>query len=178
MKMIMGLLTGPLAIALLVVTLLFGGVAGGVVIAGRMEAAEKKRQQDAREAAQAALRGPPKPERVPLVESGSNPFAPRYVPLGEPLHSNFIERNRVLIVEISLVTQRGEKAEALMQAEKLPMRARTLALLSEFPLAVATREDGSRELARLLREALNAQLQVKSGFAPVDEVMLTRYYVQ
>ena len=170
--------TSSLAIAFLVVTLLIGGVGAGFLIADKINKSDIERRRQERIAAEIAARGPPKPERVPLVKDQENPFNARYIDFGEEFTSNFKEPKRVLIVSITLMTQRGERAYRLLEDSKLPLRALTLATLSEFPLKQAVEPDGRLLLSQLLKRALNSEISSRTGFSPIDEVMITRFFVQ
>lgn len=171
-------LKAPLTISLLVVSLLSSGIYAGFIIAQKMEQSRLEHRRQQRIAAEIAALGPPKPERVPFIEERENPFKPRYVEFGEELTSNFKEPKRVLIVSIVLMTQRGERAFALLQDKKIPLRALSLANLSEFPLSTAITPEGSQILANTLKSALNADIRAKTGFSPIDAVLITSYFVQ
>jgi flagellar basal body-associated protein FliL len=170
--------TSPFAIALLVVTLLIGGVGAGFLIADKINKSDIDRRRQERTAAEIAARGPPKPERLPLIKDQENPFIARYFEFGEEFTSNFKEPKRVLIVSITLMTQRGERAYKLLEDSKIPMRALTLATLSEFPLRQAVDPDGRLLLSQTLKRALNTEISSKTGFSPIDEVMITHFFVQ
>jgi flagellar basal body-associated protein FliL len=175
---IIAAVSGPFAIALLAVLLLLGGVGLGFIVADRMAKNDLERRKQIRIAAEIAARGAPKPERVPAIRGQASPFAPRYLAFGEEFTSNFKEPKRVLVVEITLMTQRGERAYKLIENSKMPLRALTLATLSEFPLQTATAADGALALSRILKTALNSDLSQKTGLAPIDEVLITNFFVQ
>lgn len=170
--------TGPFAIAFLAVAILIGGVGAGFLIAGKMAKSDIERRRQQRITEETLARGPPKPERVPLVQERDNPFTPRYLDFGEEFTSNFKEPKRVLIVGISLMTQRGDRAYNLLQESKIPLRALTLAALSEFPLDKAVAPDGRQALAQTLKQILNGDIRSRTGFSPIDAVMITSFFVQ
>lgn len=170
--------TGSFAIALLVVSLLICGVGVGFIIADKMNQSELERRRQERIAAEIAARGPPKPERVPLIQDEESPFTAKYFAFAEEFTSNFKEPKRVLIVSITLMTQRGERAHKLLEDSKLPLRALTLATLSEFPLKNAIAPDGRQVLSQILKQALNGDINSRTGFSPIDTVMITSFFVQ
>ena len=175
---IIAAVTGPLAIAVLAVLLLVGGLGLGFFVADRMSKSDLERRRQLRIAAEIAARGPPKPERVVASRDEESPFKARYLAFGEEFTSNFKEPKRVLVVMITLMTQRGERAFKLMQDSKIPLRALTLAKLSEFPLETAAGTEGALALSRMLKAALNNDLNQKTGLSPIDAVMITDYFVQ
>jgi flagellar protein FliL len=171
-------LTGPFAMAFAISILLIVGIAAGFVIAGNMEAAKLQKLQAEKAAAQEALKGPPPPQRVVDTSEGPSPFDPRYVSLGEEILSPLPGRGRVLQIDIDLVTLRGQLAEDLLTAERIPLRALALSILSELTIAEATAEDASQMIAEKLKQAVNATLRPKNGVTPVQQVLIKKYYVQ
>lgn len=171
-------LTGPFSIALLVVFLLLSGVGAGLIIADKMNKTDLERRKQSRIAAEIAARGPPKPERVPAPQVAESPFKPRYVVFGEEFTSNFQVPKRVLIVKITLMTQRGDRAYKLLDDNKMLLRALTLATLSEYPLETATATNGVIALSDLLKTTLNNDLNQKTGFSPIDTVIITDFFIQ
>lgn len=170
--------TSTFSIALIVVTLLIGGAGVGLLIAEKINKSEIERRRQERTAAEIAAQGPPKPERVPLVTDQENPFISRYVEFEEEFTSNFKEPKRVIIVSITLMTQRGERAYKLLEDSKIPLRALTLATLSEFPLKQAIEPDGRLLLSKSLKQALNSEIRARTGFSPIDAVLITRFFIQ
>jgi flagellar basal body-associated protein FliL len=160
--------------------LLLVAIGGGVgyVVANQMIKAEEKKKAELKAAEEAAKRGPPKPERVPLADEGPNPFEPRYITLGEEFISNLPQKGRALIIEVGMVTLKGEKAEKTLSDERIPLRAHTMAMISEMTVAQATAEDAQEKLAERLHRALNAEMRKKTGADLIDKVFIKRYYVQ
>ena len=70
-------LTGPFAIAIGILLLVAIGGGIGYVVANQMIKAEEAKKAEMKAAEEAAKRGPPKPQRVPLGEEGPSPFEPR-----------------------------------------------------------------------------------------------------
>ena len=172
-------LTGPFAMALGITALIIVGVVVGVVIIGGMEDAKLQKLQAEKAAAVQASKGPPPPQRVLAEpEDGPSPFAPRYVSLGEEILSPLPGKNRVLQIEIDLVTQRGQFAEDLLIDQKIPLRALVLSMLSEMTVENATAADATQALAEKLKRAINAALWPKNSIAPVERVLIKKYYVQ
>jgi flagellar basal body-associated protein FliL len=171
-------LTGPFAIAIGMLLLVAIGGGVGYVVANQMIKAEEKKKAELKAAEEAAKRGPPKPERVPLADEGPNPFEPRYITLGEEFISNLPQKGRALIIEVGMVTLKGEKAEKTLSDERIPLRAHTMAMISEMTVAQATAEDAQEKLAERLHRALNAEMRKKTGADLIDKVFIKRYYVQ
>lgn len=171
-------LTGPFAIAIGMLLLVAIGGGIGYVVANQLIAAEEKKKAEIKAAEEAAKRPPPKPERVPLPDEGPNPFEPRYITLGEEFISNLPQKGRALIVEVGIVTLKGEKAEKTLSDDRIPLRAHTMAMISEMTVAQATAEDAQEKLAERLHKALNAEMRRKTGADLIDKVFIKRYYVQ
>jgi len=172
-------LTGPFAMALGISLLVVIGVAVGFIISANMDAARVEKQKAEKAAAAEALKGPAPPQRVVEPPSdGPSPFEPRYVSLGEEILSPLPGKGRVLITEVELVTQRGENAELLLTSERVPLRAFVLSILSEMTIDQATAPDARQATADKLKQAINALLQPKSGIAPVERVLIKKYFVQ
>ena len=171
-------LTGPFAMAFAISILVIVGIVAGFVIAGNMEEAKLQKLQAEKAAAEAALKGPPPPQRVVDTNEGPSPFDPRYVSLGEEILSPLPGKGRVLQIDIDLVTLRGQLAEDLLTAERIPLRALALSILSELTIEEATAEDASQVIAGKLMQAVNAALRPKNGVTPVQRVLIKKYYVQ
>lgn len=171
-------LTGPFAIAIGMLLLVAVGGGIGYVVANQMIKAEEVKKAAQKAAEEAAKRGPEKPKLVPLENEGPNPFAPRYITLGDEFISNLPQRGRALIVEIGLMTKKGEKAEKYLTDERIPLRALTMAMISELTVAQATAEDAQDKLAARLLTGLNRTIRQKVGADLIDQVLIKRYYVQ
>ena len=171
-------LTGPLAIA--IGMLLLVGIGGGVgyVVANMMIKAEEKKKAELKAAEEEAKRGPPKPQLVPLGDEGPNPFEPRYITLGDEFISNLPQKGRAIIAEVGIVTMKGEKAEKTLADDRIPLRAHTMAIISEMTVAQATAENAQEQLAERLLKALNEEMRKKTGATLIDKVFIKRYYVQ
>jgi flagellar basal body-associated protein FliL len=171
-------LTGPFAIAIGMLLLVAVGGGIGYLVANQMIKAEEVKKAELKAAEEAAKRGPPKPQRVPLGEEGPSPFEPRYITLGDEFISNLPQRGRALIVEVGLVTMKGEKGEKTLSDDRIPLRALTMAIISEMTVAQATAEDAQSKLAERLLKALNAEMRKKTGADLIDKIFIKRYYVQ
>jgi flagellar basal body-associated protein FliL len=73
---------------------------------------------------------------------------------------------------------KGEKGEKTLSDDRIPLRAHTMAIISEMTVAQATAEDAQSKLAERLQKALNAEMRKKTGADLVDKVFIKRYYVQ
>jgi len=171
-------LTGNFAIAFAIMMLLSVGMAAGVMIAGGMDAAQQNKIKAAKAAAEEAAKPPPPPQRVPMEDEGPSPFEPRYVSLGEEILSPLPGKGRVLQIQVDLVTLRGELAEDLLTAKRVPLRALTLSILSELTVEEATAADASQMIAERLKRAVNASLRPANSVDPVERVLIKKYYVQ
>lgn len=177
-KKILALLTGPFAIAFGVVALLALGAGAGVIIAGKMAEADAKRRAELKAAEEAAKRPPPPPERVRLPDQGPDPFVVRYIDLGDEILSNLPARGRALIVQVALMTQKGEQAEKILTDKKIRLRALVVAVISELTVEEATAQGAVEALAQRLLRAINADIRRTEGADLVDDVLIRRYFVQ
>jgi len=171
-------LTGPFAMAFAIAMLFIVGIAAGFFIAGNMEDAKIQKRKAEKAAAVEAQKGPPPPQRVVDTSEGPNPFDPRYISLGEEILSPLPGKARVLQIEIDLVTLRGQLAEDLLTAQRIPLRSLALSILSELTIEQATAEDASQAIAEKIKQAVNATLRPKNGVNPVQQVLIKKYYVQ
>lgn len=179
-KIIAGLIAAiksPFSIALGLVLLMAGAGVGGFFWGKRQEAIERQKVADAKAAAEKAAIAHI-PVKVPQPEDGPDPWMPRYIPLGEEFTTNFREKKRVLIVEVTVVTRKGKKAEESLRNRVIPLRARVDALLSVFPYDQAVSEDGARLLGDHLKNGLNQSLRPDMGIAPVEDVLITHLFIQ
>ncbi len=170
--------TGPFAIAFYAAIFIAVGGIAGFVVYSKMEAAEAARKAAEKAAIEEAARGPLPPQRVPDAPQ-DDPFVPRYISLGDEILSNLPGRRRALIIQLELMTQRGEEVEALITKNRMPLRAMTLAVLSELKVEDVTRPDATQLVAERLRIALNNFLRPgNSGINAIDQVLVKRLFVQ
>ncbi len=174
----MAILRGPFVMALGLLALLLVGVAVGTLISASMETSKQEKIKAEKAAAEAALKPPPPPQRVQQPDEGPSPFKPRYVSLGEEILSPLPGKGRVLQTEIDLVTQRGQLSEDLLIANRIPLRALTLSILSELTVEQATADDATQVLAAKLKKAINASLRPANSVTPVERVLIKKFYVQ
>ena len=73
---------------------------------------------------------------------------------------------------------KGEKAEKTLADDRIPLRAHTMAIISEMTVAQATAENAQEQLAERLLKALNEEMRKKTGATLIDKVFIKRYYVQ
>lgn len=176
---VLSALSSPFALAFYAALLVAIGLGIGWVVAMRMEEAEMKRKAAERAALEAALRGPPPPQRVPDPPAGENPFEPRYVSLGDEILSNLPGRRRALMTEIDIMTQRGPDAEEKLRLHRIRLRALAIAALSELTVEEATRPDAPQMIAERLKRVLNNELRGESfGVNLIDQVLVKRLFVQ
>ena len=174
----MAALKGPFAMALALLALLFIGIEVGAIIVASMDDAQLQQKKAEKIPAAEALKPPPPPQRVLQEDEGPSPFEPRYVSLGEEILSPLPGKGRVLQTEIDLVTQRGQPSEDLLAANRIPLRALTIAILSELTVEQATATDATQVIAEKLKAAINATLRPANSITPVERVLIKKYYVQ
>ena len=143
-----------------------------------MDEAAIQKQQAAKAAAEEAAKPPPPPQRVVQADEGPNPFEPLYVSLGEEILSPLPGKSRVLLIELELMTMRGKLSEDLLKEKRIPLRAQALSILSELTVAEAQAEDAQQKIAEKIMSEINKKLKSNLNVAPVQQVLIKRYYVQ
>ena len=169
---------GPFALTLGMALLVVIGIAIGVVVLAQMDEATIQKNKAEIAAAAEAAKPPPPPQKVVQTEEGPNPFEPLYVSLGEEIMSPLPGKGRVLLIEIELMTMRGALSEELLKDNKIPLRAQTLAILSELTVDDVNKDDAQQTLAEKIKKAINLTLKDRLNVAPVQQVMIKRFYVQ
>ncbi len=172
------LATGPFAIAILIVALLSGGIAAGIVMQKRSDEAKLRQIAEQRRAAAIAAAGPPKPTLQVQPPSGPSPVAHRYIPLGEEFVSNLGRSVRFIMIEVSVGTRYGPQAEAILTTHKTALRAELLASLSELTYAVASKPDAQPMIAGRIADVLNAFIIEREKIKLIDEVLITSFVVK
>jgi len=171
-------ITGPFALSLGMALLVMIGVSIGALVAVKMDEAALQKQQAAKAAAEEAAKPPPPPKRVVQPDEGPNPFEPLYVSLGDEILSPLPGRSRVLLIELELMTMRGKLSEDLLKEKRIPLRAQALSILSELTVAEAQADDAQQKIADKIMSAINQTLKNNLNVAPVQKVLIKRYYVQ
>jgi flagellar basal body-associated protein FliL len=171
-------ITGPFALSLGMALLIMIGIAIGALVAAKMDEAAIQKQQAAKAAAEEAAKPPPPPQRVVQADEGPNPFEPLYVSLGEEILSPLPGKSRVLLIELELMTMRGKLSEDLLKEKRIPLRAQALSILSELTVAEAQAEDAQQKIAEKIMSEINKTLKNNLNVAPVQQVLIKRYYVQ
>ena len=171
-------ITGPFALSLGMALLVMIGVGIGALVAVKMDEAALQKQQAAKAAAEEAAKPPPPPKRVVQPDEGPNPFEPLYVSLGDEILSPLPGRSRVLLIELELMTMRGKLSEDLLKEKRIPLRAQALSILSELTVAEAQADDAQQKIADKIMSAINQTLKNNLNVAPVQQVLIKRYYVQ
>lgn len=87
-------------------------------------------------------------------------------------------KGRVLLIEIELMTMRGKLSEDLLKDKRIPLRAQTLSLLSELTVDDVKRDDAQQMISEKIKNAINDTLKNNLNVAPVQQVMIKRFYVQ
>ena len=169
---------GPFALSLGIAILVLIGIAVGTLVTAQMDAAATQKKEAQQAAALEAAKPPPPPQRVVQPEDGPNPFEPLYVSLGEEIMSPLPGKSRVLLIEIELMTMRGKLSEDLLKDKRIPLRAQTLSILSELTVEDVKRDDAQQMISEKIKNAINYTLKNNLNVAPVQQVMIKRFYVQ
>ena len=169
---------GPFALSLGIAFLILIGIAIGALVVAQMDAAAIQKAQAEKMAAVEAAKPPPPPQRVVQEDDGPNPFAPLYVSLGEEIISPLPGKGRALLIEIELMTMRGPLSEDLLKDKRIPLRAQTIAILSELTIEDVKRDDAQQLIADKIMSAINFTLKNNLNVAPVQQVLIKRFYVQ
>ena len=169
---------GPFALSLGMALLVIMGVAIGALVSSQMEEAAIQKKQAEKAAAEEAAKPPKPPQRVVDSDDGPNPFEPLYVSLGEEIMSPLPGKGRVLLIEIDLMTMRGKLSEDLLKDKRIPLRAQTIAILSELTVEDVKREDAQQVISDKIMNAINLTLKTRLNVAPVQQVLIKRFYVQ
>ena len=169
---------GPFALSLGMALLVVIGIAIGVFVADQMESAAEQKKQAQKAAAEEAAKPPPPPQRVVQPDDGPSPFEPLYVSLGEEILSPLPGKGRVLIIELELMTMRGQLSEDLLKENRIPLRAQAVAILSELTVDDVKRDDAQQMIADKIMNAINVNLKKNLNVAPVQRVIVKRFYVQ
>ena len=169
---------GPFALSLGMAILVMIGVVIGALVVNQMDEAALQKKQAQQAAAAEAAKPPPPPQRVVQADEGPSPFDPLYVSLGEEILSPLPGKNRVLLIELELMTMRGKQSEDLLKDKKIPLRAQTLAILSELTVEDVKRDDAQQMIAEKIMSAINSSLKTNLNVAPVQQVIVKRFYVQ
>ena len=169
---------GPFALSLGMAFLVLIGIAIGAIVMDQMDAASLQKKQAEKAAAEEAAKPPPPPQRVVKEDDGPNPFEPLYVSLGEEIISPLPGKGRALLIELELMTMRGPLSEELLKEKRIPLRAQTLAILSELTIEDVKRDDAQQLISDKIMNAINLTLKNKLNVAPVQQVLIKRFYVQ
>ncbi len=171
--------TGPFGIALLIVLLFVGGIAGGVLFQKKSDAAKILAAQEARKAAALVSAGPQKPQlQVEPPRAGPDPVAPRYIPLGEEFRSNLGRSARFILIEVTVMTRFGPEAETLLRTHKVVLQSSVTAALSELTFAYASKPEAQDEIAARLVDILNDVIFEREKIRVVEQVLITRFIVK
>lgn len=172
-------LTSPLTLAFGLVMLVGVGVVVGMVgykimDQKRIEKQEllKKAEEEAK--ALAAKSGPQKQLFKPNIEN--DPLKMAYIPLGEEMTINLGRSTHFVLVEVTIGTRFGARAEELIKTNIMSTRADIMAIISEYNFAQASKGTFKDELSLRIKNHLNEKFRTKIPVnIIVDEVLLTRY---
>ncbi len=172
-------LTNPFTIAFGLVMLVGVGVVGGmigykVLDQKRIEKQElaKKAEEAAKEQAQKSL--PQKQLFKPNIDN--DPLKMAYIPLGEEMTINLGRSTHFVLVEVTVGTRFGARAEELIKTNTMSIRADIMAIISEYNFETASKGTFKDQLALRIKAHLNEKFRSKLPVnILVDEVLLTRY---
>jgi len=172
------ILFSPITLAFGLVTLVGIGVVIGIF--GQSSADQKKLQQkelakqnEKAAIASAAKAMPQLQKSQPKIED--DPLKMLYIPLGEEMTVNLGRSTHFVMLEVTLGTRFGTKAEAMIKANAVSLRSVIMAMVSEYNFATASRPEFKDELAARIRDHVNGIMRTKAPIRIlVDEVLLTR----
>ena len=132
---------------------------------------------------------PPATQEVALDENGqphkvAKPtpevelFVTSYYTFPDPLTTNLVGSRRYLQLSIGLSTQYDAKVIANVETHQLALRSDILAVLSSFSEEQATTKEGRDQLARDIRDAVNARLETLEGFGGVEDIFFPSFVLQ
>ena len=172
------ILFSPITIAFGLVTLVGIGVVIGIF--GQSSADQTKQQQkelakqNELAAIASAAKAVPQLQKIePKIEN--DPLKMLYIPLGEEMTVNLGRSTHFVMLQVSLGTRFGTKAEAMIKANAVSLRSDIMAMVSEYNFATASRPEFKDELAVRIRDHVNGVLRTQAPIRIlVDEVLLTR----
>ena len=99
-----------------------------------------------------------------------------YIPLGEEMTINLGRSTHFVLVEVTIGTRFGARAEELIKTNIMSIRADIMAIISEYNFAQASKGTFKDELSLRIKNHLNEKFRTKIPVnIIVDEVLLTRY---
>ena len=172
------ILFSPITIAFGLVTLVGIGVVIGIF--GQSSADQTKQQQkelakqNELAAIASAAKAVPQLQKIePKIEN--DPLKMLYIPLGEEMTVNLGRSTHFVMLQVSLGTRFGTKAEAMIKANAVSLRSDIMAMVSEYNFATASRPEFKDELAVRIRDHVNGVMRTQAPILIlVDEVLLTR----
>ena len=172
------ILFSPITIAFGLVTLVGIGVVIGIF--GQSSADQTKQQQkelakqNELAAIASAAKAVPQLQKIePKIEN--DPLKMLYIPLGEEMTVNLGRSTHFVMLQVSLGTRFGTKAEAMIKANAVSLRSDIMAMVSEYNFATASRPEFKDELAVRIRDHVNGVMRTQApSRILVDEVLLTR----
>lgn len=173
------ILFSPITLAFGLVTLVGIGVVIGILwqsLGDQKKQQQKvlaKQNEQAAIAASAAKAMPQLQKSQPKIED--DPLKMLYIPLGEEMTVNLGRSTHFVMIEVTLGTRFGTKAEAMIKANAVSLRSDIMGMVSEYNFATASRPEFKDELAARIRDHVNGIMRTKAPIRIlVDEVLLTR----
>ncbi|MEH3106145.1 MAG: flagellar basal body-associated FliL family protein [Sphingomonas fennica] len=175
-----------IVMAVAVLGLLGGGVAGGVYAAGSGmvgggHAAEKE--------------DPDRPKLVPKGEhgehEGSGPppkgdaspedtgdYKATYYAMETPFTANLSDADGFLQIGLGVSTYYDEKVIENLKENDMPVRSAVLLVLAEQSAEALAEPEGKKHLQKVLTQTVNQVLREKAGFGGIDDVYFTSFVMQ
>jgi flagellar basal body-associated protein FliL len=172
------ILFSPITIAFGLVTLVGIGVVIGIF--GQMSADKTKEEQKelAKKTEQAVIASAAK--AVPQLQKSQPKIADDRLKivsmsLGEGITGTLGRSTHFVMLDLSLGTRFGAKAETMIKANAVSLRSDIMGMVSEYNFATASRPEFKDELSARIRDHVNGIMRTKAPIRIlVDEVLLTR----
>jgi flagellar FliL protein len=105
-------------------------------------------------------------------------FVTSYYTFPEPLTTNLAGSRRFLQMSVGVSTQYDQTVIKNVETHQLALRSDILGVLATFTEEQAATREGREELARAMREAMNARLELLEGFGGVEDVFFPSFVLQ
>jgi flagellar protein FliL len=125
-----------------------------------------------------ALDAEGKPVRVAKPVPDKELFVTSYYTFPDQLTTNLAESRRFLQLSVGVSTQYDASVIKNVETHSLALRSDILAVLAGFTEAKASTKEGRDELAKQLRDAMNARLQALEGFGGIEDVFFPSFVLQ
>ncbi len=134
----------------------------------------KMREAEEAAAAEAAANASPEKKEAPEVKN----FLTTYYEFSGTFTTNLRESRKFLQVGIGVSTQYDDAVMANVETHQLALRSEILGTMSEFSEEAVEGKSGRDELAKAIKDALNAELEELEGFGGIEYVHFTSFMLQ